>query len=474
MYYVMGLHKWISRSILLLIIGVFGAQLIWLQDKSGLRKQSAAYQVEERHANSGHILAAASLGNYTSVDHCNCSSDELPRIVTIVSCPKSSSDVSRQSSTKVPPLSSSDVSRQSSTKVPLLSSSDVSRQSSTKVPLLSSSGGQDSLHSDTHADEHENMNQVRLKLENGANINTLNENFPPLVASSIESTEGNTVVVSSVEGATATLSHYLLVVVVLSSVHGRDRRTTIRKTWMKGYKEITPSLTIKFVIGTLGLTPSEMAALTAEDNLYHDLLLLSDLKDGYHNLTRKVLYTFQWADENLMFSYLLKCDDDSYIRLDAIARELNARTSKKGLYWGYFTGSQFPKWSGKFAERKWFLCDRYLPYALGGGYVISSDLIHRVSMNADGVQLYNSEDVSVGVWLSAFQAERKHDSRFDTEWASRGCINYHLVSHKQTIRDMLDKYHSLKSKKVLCSRQYVKRGAYNYNWWVPPSRCCKH
>jgi len=46
---------------------------------------------------------------------------------------------------------------------------------------------------------------------------------------------------------------------------------------------------------------------------------------------------------------------------------------------------------------------------------------------------------------------------------------YHLVSHKQTIRDMLDKYHSLKSKKVLCSREYMKRGAYNYNWWVPPS-----
>ena len=442
----MGLHKWISRSILLLIIGVFGAQLIWLQDKSGLCEQRAAHQVEGRHANSSHIPAAGSLGNYTSVDHCNCSSDELQRIVTIVSCPESSNDFSRQSSTE--------------------------------VPLLSSSGGQESLQSDTHADGRENLDQLSVKFESAATINTLNENSTdtssPLVASSIESTEGNTVDVSSVEGATATRSHYLLVVVVLSSVHGRDRRTTIRKTWMKGYKEITSSLTIKFVIGTLGLTPSKMAALTAEDNLYHDLLLLSNLKDGYHNLTRKVLYTFQWADENLMFSYLLKCDDDSYIRLDAIARELNARTSKKGLYWGYFTGSQFPKWSGKFAERKWFLCDRYLPYALGGGYVISSDLIHRVSVNADGVQLYNSEDVSVGVWLSAFQAERKHDSRFDTEWASRGCINYHLVSHKQTIRDMLDKYHSLKSKKVLCSRQYVKRGAYNYNWWVPPSRCCKH
>ena len=66
------------------------------------------------------------------------------------------------------------------------------------------------------------------------------------------------------------------------------------------------------------------------------------------------------------------------------------------------------------AVKEWFLCDHYLPYAMGGGYVISSDLIHRVAVNADGIQLYNNEDVSVGVWLSPFIAERRHDKRFNT------------------------------------------------------------
>ena len=72
----------------------------------------------------------------------------------------------------------------------------------------------------------------------------------------------------------------------------------------------------------------------AEGHTHHDLLLLSHLVESYHNLTRKVLYTFQWADENLKLSYLLKCDDDSYVRLKTMTQKLAKRTSTIGLYWG--------------------------------------------------------------------------------------------------------------------------------------------
>ena len=33
-------------------------------------------------------------------------------------------------------------------------------------------------------------------------------------------------------------THYLLVVLVLSSVRGRERRDTIRETWMEDYKDL--------------------------------------------------------------------------------------------------------------------------------------------------------------------------------------------------------------------------------------------
>ena len=297
---------------------------------------------------------------------------------------------------------------------------------------------------------------------------------PPLVASSTRNPGGSDMEISSIK-ENRLLTHYLLVVVVLSSVHGKDRRDAIRQTWMRGHQDIKPAVMVKFVIGTLDLPPSDLEALMTEEHTHHDLLLLSRLRESYHNLTRKVLYTFQWVDENLKFSYLLKCDDDSYVRLNTMTQELARRTSKQSLYWGYFSGRQNPKSSGKWAENKWFLCDHYLPYAMGGGYVISSDLIHRVAVNADGIQLYNSEDVSVGVWLSSFDAERRHDVRFDTEATSRGCRNDHLISHKQPINEMLAKFNSLKTKGLQCSNEYTIRKPYSYNWRAQPSKCCiKH
>ena len=267
--------------------------------------------------------------------------------------------------------------------------------------------------------------------------------------------------------------HYVLVVIVLSSVNGRDRRDAIRQTWMKGYQGRDRTVLVTFAIGTLGLSPLSLEALNSEQEAYHDLLLLSDLKEAYSNLTRKVLYSFMWADRHLKFDYLMKCDDDTFVILDAVLEELSKRISNRSFYWGFFDGRASVKRQGKWAEHDWFLCDRYLPYALGGGYVISADLVHRIAMNADGLQFYNSEDVSVGVWLSAYRMERKHDVRFDTEFVSRGCSNHYIVSHKQSTKDMHSKYRLMKAKGVQCEKEYQTRGSYEYNWEELPSKCCE-
>ncbi len=82
--------------------------------------------------------------------------------------------------------------------------------------------------------------------------------------------------------------------------------------------------------------------------------------------------------------------------------------------------------------------DKYLPYALGGGYVLSKDLVHRIAMNADGLTRYNSEGVSVGAWISPFDLERKHYGRFRSQtvkkWQHDQCKDYLLV-HPLSIED---------------------------------------
>ena len=268
--------------------------------------------------------------------------------------------------------------------------------------------------------------------------------------------------------------HYLVFVVVLSSVKGRERRDAIRSTW-KTYIDTDDELVLltQFVIGTLGLLSADLDTLRQEQELNHDLILLPHLKESYSNLTLKVLESFIWADRNVKFSYLLKCDDDSFVMLHLIAEELSERVSTKSLYWGFFDGRASPKKIGKYIEKDWFLCDRYLPYALGGGYIVSSDLVHKVALMSDKLRLYKNEDTSVGVWLSPYEAERRHDTRFDTEFVSRGCRNNYLISHKQSVTDMRNKHNLFKTKGALCDREYITRFSYEYNWSEQPSKCCE-
>ena len=89
---------------------------------------------------------------------------------------------------------------------------------------------------------------------------------------------------------------------------------------MKRHQDIKPPVMVKFVIGTLSLP---LANLETEEHTHQNLLFLSSLKDSYHNPTRKVLYTFQWADQHLKFPYL--ATDDSYVCLNMMTQELSSK-----------------------------------------------------------------------------------------------------------------------------------------------------
>ena len=176
----------------------------------------------------------------------------------------------------------------------------------------------------------------------------------------------------------------------------KERRTAIRNTWLSSTGGLDKEVAAKFIIGTWGLAEEENERLTQENEAFDDLLLLPNLKDSYHNLTMKVLQSFMWINSNIESSYVFKADDDTFARLDAVVSKLKSVNPGKNVYWGFFRGDARTKRTGPWAERSWILCDRYLPYAQGGGYVLSSPLVGFLARNAHMLQLYNSEDVSVG------------------------------------------------------------------------------
>ncbi|TRZ02972.1 hypothetical protein DNTS_004981 [Danionella cerebrum] len=261
----------------------------------------------------------------------------------------------------------------------------------------------------------------------------------------------------------------LLVILITTGPKYTERRSIIRSTWLS--KHDTEVLH-RFVIGTEGLAPEELQNLATEQIRHHDLLLLPDLRDSYDNLTLKLLHMYSWLDQNVDFKFVFKADDDTFARLDLLKDELKSKMPSR-LYWGFFSGRGRVKAAGKWKESTWELCDYYLPYALGGGYVLSSDLVHYIRLNMGYLKIWQSEDVSLGTWLAPVDVKRVHDPRFDTEYKSRGCSNKYLVTHKQSLEDMLEKHQTLQRDGRLCKEEVKLRLSYIYDWSVPPSQCCQ-
>nr|XP_060614961.1 beta-1,3-galactosyltransferase 6 [Anolis sagrei ordinatus] len=262
-----------------------------------------------------------------------------------------------------------------------------------------------------------------------------------------------------------------LAVLVASGPKYTERRSIIRSTWLSGGSR-GRDVWARFAVGTGGLAGEELHALELEQSRHRDLLLLPELRDSYENLTAKVLAMYVWLDQHLDFRFVLKADDDTFVRLDVLLDELRGKDPRR-LYWGFFSGRGRVKSGGKWKENAWLLCDYYLPYALGGGYVLSADLVRYLRLSRDFLNLWQSEDVSLGAWLAPVDVRRLHDPRFDTEYKSRGCNNKYIVTHKQSIEDMLEKHQTLAKEGKLCKEEVKLRLSYIYDWSVPPSQCCQ-
>ncbi|XP_011494866.1 PREDICTED: beta-1,3-galactosyltransferase 6 [Ceratosolen solmsi marchali] len=174
-----------------------------------------------------------------------------------------------------------------------------------------------------------------------------------------------------------------LIILVLSGPENVERRNSIRETWLSQKQTEVKNL---FPIGLIKLRLEQKQAIESENEKFKDLLLLPELLDSYGTVTKKILQSFVHVYENYDFNYLLKGDDDSFILVDKILNDLDKwqkKGSKKELYWGYFNGRARVKKSGPWKEVDWFLCDYYLPYALGGGYVLSYNLVKFIVKNVD-------------------------------------------------------------------------------------------
>ncbi|GMI03479.1 hypothetical protein TrLO_g6347 [Triparma laevis f. longispina] len=131
------------------------------------------------------------------------------------------------------------------------------------------------------------------------------------------------------------------------------------------------------------------------------------------------------------FDYLVKLDDDSYVDMDALLEVLNASPRLSHYRGLFFTGKPYRDPSHKnYVSPKCLPLPVLPPFAYGGGFVLSWDLVdyvvnnHRVLekgliRDKDGDRCCDLDDLQVGLWMFALGVELVHEDRFN------GLLNCH-------------------------------------------------
>ena len=200
----------------------------------------------------------------------------------------------------------------------------------------------------------------------------------------------------------------IMVPILFSSVESRD---LIRDTWYKDFKD-SEDVMLRYIMGVNGLTDSQINRLREENNTHGDIVFLDNFTEGIWALTNKTIAVMKWATENVDFTYLMKCDDDTFVYVKNAVIELKRRPTTTRLYYGVIESKHKPirNNQSKWRDLDWNISDKYLPFARGGCYILSEDLVQLLVRQSHRVKRHPLEDVAVGFWLAPFAHERRTDN----------------------------------------------------------------
>jgi hypothetical protein len=174
------------------------------------------------------------------------------------------------------------------------------------------------------------------------------------------------------------LPHYRLAIGILSTYDRGVNRQTIRSTWLNyldgtpyaKYVSCSPCLhlhvllslqpfppshaaclpafklntiysdwTYRFILGDTNDTQAKQQALL--ENITHGDMEFIPVFDTYRNITWKTLHIMKWATQSMKADYVMKIDDDSFLRLDRLILDLQRRPATR-VYFGKSHGKYRP------------------------------------------------------------------------------------------------------------------------------------
>jgi Galactosyltransferase len=232
---------------------------------------------------------------------------------------------------------------------------------------------------------------------------------------------------------------------------GAAQRDSVRRTWLQLASRFSSQLKlhVRFLVGLSShcfdggdASKCDRRLATLRDELARfDDLLLVDVADRYDTLVEKTVALHRWAAAELDhdYDYVIKTDDDVFVRLDALLETLEAMPAER-LYYGFLWQRAMVFRSGKNAETEW-PHDEYPTFASGVCNVMSADVSRHIGLGASLLRRYANEDTSIGIWLSALNVDYRHDKRLQ---AIEGiCFETALTVHPLSPADLLRMYANL-------------------------------
>ncbi|KAJ3695367.1 hypothetical protein LUZ60_000744 [Juncus effusus] len=179
---------------------------------------------------------------------------------------------------------------------------------------------------------------------------------------------------------------FKLLIGIQTTAKRYERRHLLRMAYAVQQPTHNAQIDIRFVLCNL-TTKEERVFLSLEIMTYHDIIILDCLEKTDNGKT----YTYfsslpgMFPGELHPYDYVMKTDDDTYIRLNQVVESLRD-TSRTDTYWG----AGLP-----------FYDNESPPFMLGMGYILSWDLVEWIATSEiPRNEQIGPEDVLTGEWLN--------------------------------------------------------------------------
>ncbi|XP_075506920.1 beta-1,3-galactosyltransferase GALT1-like [Primulina tabacum] len=243
---------------------------------------------------------------------------------------------------------------------------------------------------------------------------------------------------------------------VLSTPNNLRRRMAVRRTWMQYPAVRSGKVAVRFFVG-LNKNHTVNKELWDEAQTFEDIQLMPFV-DNYSLITWKTIAICIYGTDVVSAKFIMKTDDDSFVRVDEVLNTLDRINVTHGLLYGLIYSNLEPH---REPASKWYTTleewpdDKYPPWASGPGYVVSKDIAEAVSKkHREGqLKMFKLEDVAMGIWIldmknKGLQVRYEKDDRIFYD-----CKDGYVVAHRQSPGELLCLWKKIQEKNlaICCS-----------------------